>query len=219
MARSIALGCWGNNRWGRFLYHEWLNGRFSFSDGDIFEIGNGPFSRMKVLSIDRANRVATIQLCYSSSPKTTPKVKIRTASSDQCNPVLIEGAVTKFTLGIDGLKCSQGYSAMWTVVGASPVRRSTDEWVERSRFTCPIRPSAVTVSVTVTLDDGSTSRFFPLQPIFLAKLSLREFICKLLSERLKRSVVGWEPERYGESRRLSGGVGQAARALRVVCDY
>jgi hypothetical protein len=194
-----------------------LNGRFSFSDGDIFEIGNGPFTRMKVLSIDRANRVATIQVCYSSSPKTTPRVKIKTASSsDGCSPVLIEGAIAKFTLGIDGLKCSQGYSAAWTVVGATPV---AGQQTNGSTFsvTLPAPTVGVTVSVTVAFDDGATSSdSFHFNPISLAEASLREFICKLLSERLKPIPWWeWDPERLRAIAATYSGeeLAQAARAL------
>jgi len=48
MARSIALGLLGQQSLGTHSYiMNGLNGRFSFSDGDIFEIGNGPFSRRR----------------------------------------------------------------------------------------------------------------------------------------------------------------------------
>jgi len=192
------------------------NGLFSFSDGDIFEVGNGPFTRMKVLSIDRANRMATIQVCYSSAPKTTPKVKIKTASSDGCYPVLTEGAVAKFTLGINGLQCSQGYSAAWMVTGASPV---VGQQTNGSTFsvTLPDPTVGVTVSVTVTFDDGTTlSDSFHFNPLSLSEASLREFICKLLQERLKPIPWWeWDPERLrGIAASYSKGeLGQAIRAV------
>lgn len=172
------------------------NGSFSFVEGDIFEIGNGPFTRMKVLSIDRANRTATIQVCYSSSPKATPTVKIRTASSGGCYPALTEGAVAKFTLAINGLQCSQGYSVAWTVTGASPVAGQQANGATFS-VTLPAPTVGVTVAVTVTFDDGATvSDSFNFSPISLGEASLREFICKLLHERLKPIPWWeWEPER------------------------
>ena len=172
------------------------NGRFSFSDGDIFEIGSGPFARMKVLAIDRTNRMATIQVCYSTSPKTTPTVKIRVPSASSCSPALTEGAVVKFAFSITGLQCSQGYSVAWAVVGATPVAGQQTN-APTFTVTLPGPAVAVTVSLTVTFDDGTTaSDSLHFNPLSLAEAAVREFICKLLSERLKPIPWWeWDPER------------------------
>ncbi|RQP98869.1 hypothetical protein DF164_31180 [Burkholderia stagnalis] len=173
-----------------------LNGQFSLSVGDIFEIGNGPFARVKVLQIDRANRNATVQLCYSSLPKPALKVKIRTPQYDGCSPVLIEGAIVKFDLAIDGLTCSQGYSVVWSVAGASPVAGQQLNSPTLS-LTLPVPSVQVSISATVTLDDGPTaSAALQFNPISQDEARLLEFLCMLLRERLKPIPWWeWDPEK------------------------
>jgi Repeat of unknown function (DUF5648) len=172
-------------------------GGFSFSDGDIFKVGTVPFTRMKVLGIDPANRVATIQVCYSSAPIAPPTVKIKAdASSNSCAPVLVESAVVTFKLAITGLQCSQSYSAMWTVAGANPVPGQQKNAAKFS-VTLPGPTIGVTVSVTVTLDDGAVvSDSLQFNPLSVSEASLQEFICNLRRERMKPIPWWeWEPER------------------------
>src|SRR5262249_19376506 len=192
------------------------NGRSSFSDGDIFEVGNCPITRMKVLELHWANGVATIHVCYSSAQKMTPTVKIRTASSGGCHPVLTEGAVVTFEPAISGLKCSQGYSAVWTVAGANPMLGQHKNATKFS-ITLPDPTVVVTVSVTVTFDDGAVvSDSLQFNPFSLAEASFREFICKLLQERMKPIPWWeWEPERL-RSGTTSYSREELAHAVRVL---
>lgn len=173
------------------------NGQFSLQDGDVVEIGNGPFARVKVLTIDRENRIATVQICYSQSAKTVPKVKITAhGSGDSCTPPLVEGATATFGFAIDGLQCSQGYTIKWSVVGATPVDGHPTNLATYSlALGDPNQP--VTVSVSLTLDDGTAiSDALTFQPISIADAALQEFICKVLRERLKPIPWWeWEPER------------------------
>lgn len=174
------------------------NGQFSLGEGDVFEIGNGPFARVKVLSIDRANRLATIQVCYSRSPKTTPRVKITIPKklTDACTPALVEGATATFGLAIDGLQCSQGYTTKWSVVGAAPANLQKSSEPTYS-VTLGHTSGLVTASVSVTLDDGTViSNTLNFHPISGAEAAFQEFICKMLRERLKPIPWWeWEPDR------------------------
>jgi hypothetical protein len=193
------------------------NGQFGMTDGDIFESGSGPFARMKVLSIDRANRVATVQLCYSQLPAARPKVKIKVDSSaDSCTPALIEGAIARFRFTIDGIKCAQSYTISWSVTGASAVVGEPGDQQTYS-VTLPDPNASVTVSVKLTLDDGSVvADSFQFNSLSSAEASLREFLCKLLRERLKPIPWWeWDPARLRtiNSRYSRAELAQVVRAL------
>jgi hypothetical protein len=189
--QSYSSGLLGQNLGTHSYIMSATDGQFSLADGDIFESGGGPFARLKVLSIDRANRLATIQVCYSQSPKIVPKVKIKVNSSDGCAPVLTEGAVAKFRFAIDGLKCSQGYVIAWSVVGANVLAGQQSNQPTYS-VTLPDANATVKVSVTLTLDDGLViSDTLQFHPISSAVASFQEFMCKLLRERLK-PIPWWE---------------------------
>jgi hypothetical protein len=157
---------------------------------------------MKVLGIDQANRVATIEVCYSSLPKPTRKVKIIVAplpdrSADGCYPALVEGTVAKFTLDVEDLKCSAGYHIAWMVTGASPI---ADQQNNGATFSTTLPDSTASVMVTVTLtfaDDGAiVSDSFTFNPLSVVEASARQFLCKVLHERLKPIPWWeWEPRR------------------------
>jgi M6 family metalloprotease-like protein len=172
------------------------NGAFSLADGDFFEAGNGPLVRMKVLGIDRANRLATIQVCYSSSPKVAPTVRIKTSSAGDCIPPVVEGAVAKFTVTVDNLRCSQSYNLTWSVVGASPVSGYPLTGPSVS-ILVPDPSVAVTVVAVARFDDGTVaSDSFAFNSISQSDAGFRELVCKLLRERLKPIPWWeWEPER------------------------
>jgi hypothetical protein len=93
--------------------------------GDVFEKGSGPFSRVKVISIDTTSQSAVVALCYTPAPITTPKVKIKFGAGitlDPCSTkVPVERSIAQFSYTISSLVCNKNYTIMWSVDGANQV--------------------------------------------------------------------------------------------------
>jgi hypothetical protein len=169
------------------------NGQLALAAGDRFEKGNGPFARVKVLSIDEANQVATVQLCYSAVPQGALTVKIGSIDSDNCRSILAEGSEAKFGFTLTHGKCTPMYTVLWSVSGAKPVAGQAND---ASQFGMVLPPagSAFVISVTIKSDDGSVATdTYADKAISEQEASWEEFMCKMLKERLK-PIPWWEWE-------------------------
>jgi hypothetical protein len=164
--------------------------QLSLSAGDIFETGSGPFSRVHVMDIDDINEIATIHVCYVSTVKKKPAVKISFRTQhDNCRPRCVEGATTVFVYKISDLQCSCPYHVIWNVVGAASVAGQKND---SSSFSIVAPDPSVWVKVTlhVFFDDGSSAvDALGFYSISQGTADLLEFICKTLQE--KRKANPW----------------------------
>jgi len=171
-------------------------GQLSLLEGDVFEIGNGPYSRVKVLTIDSINKIATVQLCYSTLPKTAPSATIVVPAPNHCVSALIEGSTCKFIVKLTNNVCAANYTILWKALGASP---AAGEQMNEPSFIIdiPEQSGQITVSVQVNFDDGAVaSDSFHFTPISQEEASWRQFICNVLNERLKPIPWWkWDPEK------------------------
>ena len=159
-------------------------GQYSLAVGGHFESGFGPFSHVKVLAIDEANDIATIELCYSSSPKVSPTVEIVPATTvDDCWPVYAQGSDCKFMLKLSAGPCAQDYTVLWNVIGAMPspgVKNNGSTY----EVLLPDPSVLVQVSVSVTFADGTMiSASHQFHSIPFGQANWLAFICSLLKER------------------------------------
>lgn len=165
---------------------------------DLFEDNTGPFSRLRVLSIDDANSVATIQLCHSGVPWLQPTVKVvhKVGWDDCIRDAMIEGGAYTFGFQLDHTDCMPGYRILWTVTGATPLVAQRDD-IPQFSVLAPAAGKNVQVTVTITFADGTViSGTMVVPTISQQEGAVREFVCKILSERLKPIPWWeWDPEK------------------------
>ena len=159
-------------------------GQFALSAGGHFEAGTGPFSHVKVLSIDDVNGVATIELCHSLSPKVTPTVKIAPATlTDSCSPIYVAGNTCKFVFTLSTGPCAQDYTVLWSVTGATPSPNAKNNGTS-FEVVLPDPSAPAQVLISVIFSDGTmTSGSLEFRTITQAEARWREFLCQLLRER------------------------------------
>lgn len=202
---------YGPNLIDQFLHtHSYLmqgtNGQLSLSAGDVFEIGNGPYSRMHVLSIDAGNKVATIQLCYSKFPKPIPKVTIHLSRpvGISCAQSFVEGSVCKFIFKLESGMCRPDYKVLWFVAGASAVAGQQNNGPSFS-ITAPDPSILVTVAVGVTLDDGViVTDTYSFHSISQEEADLRYMVCRMRGSEQLRPIPWWEWDKEKMQRVLAG---------------
>jgi hypothetical protein len=182
------------------------NGQKVLGVGDIFEIGSGPFSRLKVELIDTTHSFADVLLCHSAVARRTPTVKIVAASEsetfglkpakkDRCHPTRIAGSPYWFTLTVTG-GCLANYRVQWSVTGAAvpfPLSALTS-----SQFMAylPAAGEEVTASVTVIFDDGITiSDTISFRSISQEEANWIAFLCTLNEREVPIPWWRWEPMR------------------------
>jgi M6 family metalloprotease-like protein len=173
-------------------------GQFDLVAGDLFADNAGPFSRLRVISIDDANSIAAIQLCHSAIAWPQPTVKVvHKAGWDACiADAMIEGGSYTFGFRLDHTDCMPGFRILWSVTGAAPLVAQPDDSPQFSVLAPPAGVN-VHVTVTVTFDDGTKiSGTIVVPTISQQEGTIREFICEILSERLKPIPWWqWDPEK------------------------
>jgi hypothetical protein len=159
-------------------------GQFALSAGGHFEVGKGPFSHVKVLSIDGANDTATVELCHSVSAKLVPTVSIVPATRiDNCSPVYVAGGTCKFVYKLSLGPCGQNYSVLWSVTGAIPSPGVKNDGPSYE-VVLPDPSIVVRVAISVVFSDGTMiNGSLEFKSMTQDEARWREFICELLHER------------------------------------
>ena len=171
------------------------NGQVSLVAGEVFELGTGPFSRVKVVTIDEPSHTATIELCHSLSPKFNPSVTVGPAGSlDDCRPKYVEGEVCKFVYNVTGTTCMPQFKVLWNVSGTTPLAAGKNDG-QYFEVLLPDPSILVEVSASVTFDDGSViSDSVKFHSISRSEADWREFACRLLRDRrLPNPWWQWNP--------------------------
>ncbi|MBS1598404.1 MAG: hypothetical protein JST75_09260 [Bacteroidetes bacterium] len=169
--------------------------------GDVFEKGTGPFSRVKVVSIDAAAQTAVVALCYTPDAVTVPKVTIAFGAGISLDPcttkVPVAGTIGAFSFKMTGLVCKKNYTVMWSVDGANTVAGQLNSQNTFSIVT-PDPSVKVTVFITITFDDGMViTDSLSFNPITDQMAGWLYFICNLSHERLKPIPWWqWDPEKF-----------------------
>lgn len=139
------------------------NGQKSLQAGDIFEIGNGPYSRVKVDYLDVARLEARVTICHSQSPKTVPSVKIGDPSSywraynlKHCRLTDIEGTLSNWVFTLKGNCLGNDYQILWTVSGASIWPGGGANNQKLITIFLPDPSVLIVISVTIVFADGIT---------------------------------------------------------------
>jgi len=168
------------------------NGQKALAVGDVFEIGAGPFLRLKVLEVDDAKLQADIQLCYSTKAKLVPSVKIVGGpASDfitgrdlrgRCNPQNIEGTPFWFRFEISHT-CMPNYQILWSVTGGiAPYQKNESLFL----VYLPSAGVETAVSLSIVFDDGVVVQdSYRLLSISQQQADWIHFLCSLSDARME----------------------------------
>lgn len=150
--------------------------------------GTGPFSSVRVVDIDQAGLVATVQLCHSANAPVERAVQVVASAAGKgrsktfCRPQHVEGAEATFTFSLSG-SCLPAYTVSWSVTGASA---QSDVLHTGRLFSVTLPPPSTEVAVTVTIvfSDGVTlTDTHTLRSISAEQAQWIEFLCTLREER------------------------------------
>jgi len=169
--------------------------------GDVFEAGTGPFSKLKVESIDASARVATVLLCHSHGAFKTPTVKIRAGAdpsphytwyhADRCQLTNVAGSACWFGLQLT-FGCLPEYQVQWMVTGAT-ISSSVGPATEQIQLILPPAGDKVSITVTIIFDDGTTIfDTIDFDTISQDDAEWFSFLCRLLNEDRKLPNPWWK---------------------------
>ena len=150
--------------------------------------GTGPFSSVRVVDIDQAGLIATVQLCHSATPPVERAVHVVPSALGEgrsraaCRPPHVEGTEARFTFSLVG-SCLPDYTVLWGVTGASAPASALHH---RRLFTVTLPPPSTEVAITVTIvfSDGVTvTDTYTLRSMSAEQAQWIEFLCTLRHER------------------------------------
>lgn len=175
------------------------SGQKTLRAGDIFEVGTGPISRLKVEAIDPIAKIATIHLCYHQSAPQPPSVKVVSDAppvrfgaarrESICRSNLIGGSYAWFGFELKA-ECAPDFTVTWIVTGGA-----IGSQVNQDRFVQVLLPQVgqeVSITVKILFNDGNsifdTYRFTAISQ---ETAEWQEFICRLLQDDRKLPTPWW----------------------------
>jgi hypothetical protein len=169
--------------------------------GDVFETGTGPFSKVRVESIDAPARLATVLLCHSKHAFKAPSVKLRAGANpppqftwhrpSRCQLTNVANTATWFGLTLTAA-CLPEYTTHWMVTGAT-ISSNVNQTTEEIQLILPPAGTAVSITVTVMFDNGvSVFDTLVFKTISQDQADWISFLCRLLDEDRKLPNPWWE---------------------------
>ncbi len=175
------------------------NGQKFLQAGDVFEIGNGPYSRVKVDYFDMVKMEAGITICHSQKAKAGPSVKIGNPNSywqaynlKHCRLTNIEGTLYPLSFTLKGSCLGTDYQILWSVNGAStfPAGGALNQPI--IDIFLPDPSVLIVVSVTILFADGiSVSDTYKFHSVSQDQANWFTINCNLLKSIDRMEPIPW----------------------------